>query len=159
MNKIALLAHQQLTTSALAHELLSFSVNQELFAVELRDIMEIVVPPPITIVPRASPKVLGVCSVRGQLVTVLDLRRILGLPPAAVTTQPRILLAQCEGDILGLQVDQIRQVVRLQPHELELTNNQGSTDTIEAVRGIGRPADSDILVIFDLQTLFMRGRS
>ena len=156
MNKLALSKERELMTHEPGQELLSFSVNQELFAVELKDILEIVVPPPITQVPRAHSTVLGVCSVRGQLVTVLDLRRIFGLPEPCKLTQPRILLAQYAGETFGLQVDVIHQVVRLRLSELEFTTYQGNSDTIEAVRGIGRPAKGEILVLLDLQALFLR---
>ncbi len=81
---------------------------------------KIVVPPPITFVPRAKRVVLGVCGGRGQLVTVLDLRACLEAPPIEVNRKRRILLGRTADDeLMGLLVDEVRQVVRMLPKEIE----------------------------------------
>ena len=159
MTKLALFSEQGLELKESIQELLAFSVNEEAFAVELKDIVEIVVPPPITLVPRAAKAVLGVCSVRGQLVTVVDLRCILGLPASKTTAQGRILLAQSGGNTFGLQVDSVQQVVRLKSEKIEKTSFQGNNDSVEAVRAIARLREGEVIVILDINALYERSRS
>lgn len=143
-----------------AHELLAFVTNGELYAVQLAAVQEIVVPPPLTFVPRAPRAVVGVCSVRGRLVTVVDFRACLGLPGAPLSRKSRILLALGDEDeVLGLRVDEVRHVVRLAPSELELTTQNLGGDLADAVRGIGRPADGGELVLIDLHVVLKRGAS
>lgn len=138
---------------------LSFASAGESYAVDLRSVQEIVVPPPITFVPRAKKVVLGVCSVRGQLVTVLDLRACLGAPAVEMSKKRRILLGRTADDeLMGLLVDEVRQVVRMLPKEIELSTAGGGGEFSEVVRGIGRPHQGDLLVLLDLSLLLGKGR-
>ncbi len=64
-------------------EYIGFRAAAEMFALPLTLVREILKPPPITEVPRARPDILGIVSVRGQITTVVDLRRRLGFPTLA----------------------------------------------------------------------------
>ena len=74
-------------------EYLAFVLAGETYAVPIAHVAEILRPPPITEVPRAPRNVLGVISVRGKLVTVIDLRRRFRLAEAPLDRKTRILLA------------------------------------------------------------------
>ena len=141
-------------------ELLSFVCDDELFAVDLRAVHEIVIPPPITLVPRAAPAVVGVCSVRGQLATIVDLRTVLGLPKMASGRRARILLAKVsESELVGLIVDEVRHVVRLNGSQIESTGQSLGGDGSDGVRGIGRPPGGDVIVLLDLVAVLNKGCS
>jgi purine-binding chemotaxis protein CheW len=130
-----------------------FVVGGELFGIELTGIKEILSPPPITPVPRSSREVLGVCSVRGLLVTVLCLRRRLRLPETVGGRRSRILLTTSEaGETVGLLVDEVRQVVRLQASEIELSASTLGSDSSEHVVGVARPPGS-FVVLLDLRSI------
>lgn len=105
-------------------EYLSFTLAGEAYAFELARIQSIIQPPTLTEVPRAPSFVLGVCSVRGALVTVLDLRRRLSVPETPWGRHCRILLTQtAAGETLGLLVDAVRHVVRPLPDEIEMAQS------------------------------------
>lgn len=141
-------------------ELLSFVCDDELFAVDLRAVHEIVIPPPITLVPRAAPAVVGVCSVRGQLATIVDLRAVLGLPRMASGRRARILLAKVsETELVGLIVDEVRHVVRLHGAQIEFTGQSFGGDGSDGVRGIGRPPGGEVIVLLDLVAVLNKGCS
>jgi purine-binding chemotaxis protein CheW len=134
-------------------EFLMFAVGGEIFGIELTSIKEILSPPPITPVPRSSREILGVCSVRGLLVTVLCLRRKLRLPELPTTRRTRILLTTSEvGETVGLLVDEVRQVVRLQASEIEPAASTLGSDTSEHVVGVARPPGS-FVVLLDLRAV------
>lgn len=140
------------------HELLAFGIQGELYGVALAQVQEIVVPPPLTSVPRAPRAVLGVCSVRGRLVTVIDFRLTLGLPPSESSRRGRILIARSEeDDAVGLRVDEVRHVVRLGPQEIELTSQTLGGDNVDIVRGVGRPRGGAELVLIDLRAMLKKG--
>ncbi len=129
-------------------EYLAFTLGDGLYAVELGKVREILSPPPITEVPRAAPGILGVCSVRGLLVTVIDLRRQFGLPAVAITRRSRILLARSSDDeVVGLLVDEVRQVVRLAETDVELASSVLGGDVAEHVVGIGRAPDAEFILL------------
>src|SRR5262245_47223278 len=71
-------------------EYLAFELADEPYAAPVALIREILKPPPLTPVPRAPQGVLGIISVRGQLVTVLDLRRRLRLRENPYSRRARI---------------------------------------------------------------------
>jgi purine-binding chemotaxis protein CheW len=134
-------------------EFLMFVVGGELFGIELTGIKEILSPPPITPVPRSSREVLGVCSVRGLLVTVLCLRRKLRLAEVANGRRSRILLTTSQsGETVGLLVDEVRQVVRLQASEIEPAASTLGSDSSEHVVGVARPPGS-FVVLLDLRSI------
>jgi purine-binding chemotaxis protein CheW len=131
-------------------EFLTFALGADAFGVELARIKEILTPPPITGVPRAPADVLGVCSVRGLLVTVVDLKARLRLADRTPSRRARILLALSPGgEAVGLVVDEVRQVVRLAENDMELTSNGLGAEVSEYVLGIGRPG-GDFVVLLDL---------
>lgn len=144
-----------------SQELLAFVTEGELYGVPLGAVQEIVVPPPLTFVPRAPRAVLGVCSVRGRLITVVDFRTCLGLPPAPANRRGRILLGQVgDEEAVGLRVDEVRQVVRLGPGELEWTVQALGGDLSETfLRGIGRPAHGEELLVVDMRAVLAKGCS
>jgi purine-binding chemotaxis protein CheW len=150
--------------SAGLEEYLGFRVEGEFFALSLTLVREILKPPPITEVPRARPDILGIVSVRGQITTVLDLRRRLGFVPQPITSHSRILLVEGREEVLGLLVDEVTQVYRLSPQEIEVAGAVLGGNLGNHVAGIGRPrirglrgeamqVSDEVLILLDLAAL------
>jgi purine-binding chemotaxis protein CheW len=142
-------------------EYLCFALSGEKYAVQIAHVAEILKPPPVTEVPRAPRTVLGVISVRGKLVTVIDLRRRFKLPEAPFDRRTRILLADVGTDEqVGLLVDEVQQVYRLADNEIEPANVLGGEQAAH-IAGIGRPKpadggrrdESELLILLDLRPI------
>jgi purine-binding chemotaxis protein CheW len=136
-------------------EYLAFVLAGETYAVPIAHVAEILRPLPITEVPRAPAPVLGVISVRGKLVTVMDLRRRFRLSESPVDRKSRILIAEMgRGEPIGLLVDEVQQVWRLAAEEIEAANVLGGEQPAH-IAGIGRPEDSGgtILILLDLRPI------
>lgn len=137
-------------------EYLALSLAGELYAVPIVSVAEIIKPPPITEVPRAPRDVRGVASVRGRLVTVVDLRRRFGVAEAPLDRRTRILLVDAGNEEqIGLVVDEVQQVWRLAPEEIEPAAVLGGEQQAAHITGIGRPGgpDGPVLVLLDLRPL------
>jgi purine-binding chemotaxis protein CheW len=143
-------------------EYLAFRLAGETYAIQIADLAEIIRPPPITEVPRAPRAVLGLVSVRGKLVTVIDLRRRLnvgggradGASPA-VDPRARILIADVgSGEQFGLFVDEVQEVWRLAAEQIESPDALGVGEPGH-IAGLGRPAgvDGPFLILLDLRPL------
>lgn len=119
-------------------EFLGFVLGGESYALPLSSIREIMRVPKITEVPRAPRDVLGIVSVRGQVTTLIDLRRRLCMDERAVSARTRVLLVEHGREILGLLVDRVLQVHRLREDDVEMSAVLGS-DSSSYIMGIGRP--------------------
>jgi purine-binding chemotaxis protein CheW len=136
-------------------EYLAFMLGTEAYAIQIGNIVEILKPLPITEVPRADPEVVGVMSVRGRLVTVVDLKRRFRLTRTfTMDKKSRILLVDAAGELIGLLVDEVLQVYRLAEAEVEPPQVLG-TEQPPHVVGIGRPAGGAVLLLLDLAPLFL----
>jgi purine-binding chemotaxis protein CheW len=134
-------------------EYLAFGLGGETYAVQIAHVAEILKPPPITEVPRAPRTVVGVISVRGKLVTVIDLRQRFHLPEAPIDRRARILLADVgTGEQIGMLVDEVQQVWRLALEEIEPAHLLGSEQPAH-IAGIGRPEGGVILILIDLRPI------
>ena len=122
-------------------EFLAFRLAGEEYAVGLERVREIVKVPVITEVPRAPQDVLGVMSLRGEVIPVFELRRRLGLPiPSGEPGRSaRIVIVDLGEGPVGLIVESVSHVVRLKPSTIEATPpGLGGGAESEYLAGIGR---------------------
>ncbi len=95
-------------------QLLSFRVDGSQYAVPVESVREIVRMRPVTPIPRVAADILGVISLRGEIVQVVDLRRRLGLAAAQPDRSSRIIVVHAEdGRVAGLLVDAVVEVLRV----------------------------------------------
>jgi purine-binding chemotaxis protein CheW len=134
-------------------EYLAFVLAGDTYAVRISVVSEILRPPPITEVPRAPSPIVGVVSVRGRLVTVMDLRRRFSLPEAPIDAKTRVLIVELTGEeLVGLLVDEVRSVYRLADSEIEPASVLGGEQPAYLL-GVGRPREDEglVLVLLDLR--------
>ena len=72
-------------------ELLAFWVADEQYALDINEIREIIKVPAITEVPRVGRNILGIVSLRGTIVPILDLRRVLDLETRPLERRARVI--------------------------------------------------------------------
>lgn len=131
-------------------EYLAFVLADGMYAVPIAKVREILKLPPVTVVPRSAPEVLGVVSVRGLLVTVIDLRLRLKVPASPACRSGRVLLVTGGGgEVVGLYVDDVLQVYRLAGSEIEVATAALGGSHADHVAGLGRP-EGALLVLLNL---------
>ncbi len=134
------------------HEYLSFRLADEQFAVSILYIKEIIKPSIFTSLPRTDPVVLGILSLRGTIVPVVDLRLLLGLEEQQQTRSSRILIVNSGGEQIGLLVDEVRHVIRLRDEDIEPTPAVFGRSEMEHMLGVGR-YDGEMFTLVDLQAV------
>jgi purine-binding chemotaxis protein CheW len=100
-------------------ELATFYVGDMLMGIDIRQIQEIGRQVESTGVPHAPTHVRGVVNLRGEVVTVIDLRTVLELPSSSVTQQTRNVIVNSKGERVGLLVDRVADVVIVATSEIE----------------------------------------
>ena len=132
-------------TSVQEEQLVAFTLNQEVYGVDIALIHEIIRWREITAIPRAAADVEGVINLRGKIVPVLDLRKRMGLSAAERTNATRIIVAETQESTIGLIVDSVVGVLRIPEANIEPPSPLIASFNPEAVRGVGKV--SDMLVI------------
>jgi purine-binding chemotaxis protein CheW len=142
--------------SLVREEYLTFLLGPEEYAVAIGRVREVIKAPPITEVPRAPAHVLGVVTVRGEVVAVVDPRRRLGLPPGALSEgEGRVVIVDAGEGGCGLLVDRVASVVRLPPGSIEPCPHGIAGQRAELLAGIGR-AGERLFTVLDVAALLRR---
>ena len=138
-------------------EFLTFLLGAEEYAVAIERVREVVRAPPITEVPRAPAHILGVVTVRGEVVAVVDPRRRLGLPhECPAEGEGKVVIVDAGDGPCGLHVDRVASVVRLRPGSIEPCPQGIAGQRAEFLAGIGRDGDR-LFTVLDLGALLRRG--
>lgn len=117
---------------------LTFSLDQEEYALDIADIREIIKPREITDIPRVPGFLLGIISLRGSIIPVFDLKSRLNLGVGSVTADARIVVCSHDQRTAGLLVDRISQVVTLPAVRIEPAPAVLSGLDRDLVEGVGR---------------------
>ena len=131
-------------------EYVTFYVGDILLGVDITGVDEINRHVDVTPVPHAPPFVCGVLNLRGEVVTVVDLRMILGLPPLEAGKTTRTVIVRSKGEQIGLRVDRIADVARAQSDELDpVPPNLGGAGE-RFFKGVYK-LDGELLVVLDVE--------
>lgn len=98
---------------------IGFRIHTEAFLLSVAPVQEIIMMGPVTFVPGSHFSVEGIISLRGEIMPILNLRRLLGFPKGGVTQSTRIMIVSTEFGGFGIIVDAITQFVRLKESEIE----------------------------------------
>ena len=100
-------------------QLVLFSVGNLMCGLDIRSVQEISSDTEITPVHHARSYVRGVINLRGQLLTVIDLRCKLGMRPLDLSAEMRIVVVRGQDGVVGLLVEQVDDVVAIDVETLE----------------------------------------
>ena len=138
-------------------ELLTFVMAGEHYAVDIERIVEIVTPRSVTRIPNADSSVVGIMSLRGTIVTLVDVRRKLRhLGSGEVTADSRIVVIDFHHEIVGFIVDRVLRVVKTAAGDVERHPVVHVTELDEAVRGVFRTGGA-LTILLDLDKLLDHG--
>ena len=118
-------------------ELLTFVIAGEHYAVDIERIVEIVTPRPLTRIPNADASVVGIISLRGTIVTLVDVRRKLRHANAGSNTpDTRIVVIDFRGEMIGFLVDRVLRVVKIEQASVEPHPVVHTSELDDSVRGV-----------------------
>lgn len=132
---------------------LCFRLDGEEYGVDLKLVCQVVKPPPVTWVPRLAPHLLGVISIRGAVVTLVDLRQLMGLSPTEWPKSGRVLIVEIGEEQVGLLVDGVSSVRRVRVTDLEKRPSLRESHTNDYVICVARPEGGSPILIVDLDTI------
>jgi purine-binding chemotaxis protein CheW len=139
-------------------QVVTLGVGEDLFAIPVTNVQEILDTREIARLPNAPPHLLGVIDVRGGSVAVVDLRAMLGLPAAARDVASRILVLRFEVQghkaVIALQADRVFEVTELDGNDAPALGETGILKwDARIVAGIGRLSGRFVTVL-NLEAMF-----
>lgn len=102
---------QNVTLSGDVLQFATFHLNSELFGINILQVQEIQLPQPVTAVPRAASHIMGLISLRGQIVTLVDLRKRLRMDESQPIEHPYHIVVKTPSNMACLEVGKIGDVI------------------------------------------------
>ena len=133
---------------------ISFTLDQEEYAIELIKVKEVVRYKKILELPNTDSFIRGVINLRGIIIPVVDLRAKFGMQPSPYTNFTVIIVLQISNKTMGLIIDTVPDVVLLGPEELQPPPTFKTLINEKYIKRIGRKA-SRLIVILDTEQLVL----
>ena len=133
-------------------QLVTFSLGEEEFGVDIMKVQEIIRIPPITQVPNAPAYVEGVINLRGNIIPVVNLRKRFCMPSGEETDLSRIVVLQFDGKVFGVRVDGVTEVLRLDSNSIEPPPPVALGMDAHYIRGVGKIGER-LLILLNLDRL------
>jgi purine-binding chemotaxis protein CheW len=138
-------------------QFLTFKLEDELFALDIGTVREVLDFTSITKVPQTPDYLRGVINLRGSVVPVLDLRLKFGMTMAEQTVNTCVIIVEIEMDgeklVLGAMADAVQEVLDLEPGQIEPPPRIGAKLNTNFIRGMGKHGDQ-FIIILDIDKIF-----
>ena len=138
-------------------QLVGFTLGEEDFGVDILSVQEINRVTEITKIPGTPDFVKGVINLRGNVIPVIDLRSRLGMPEREHDKQTRIIVADVDDRTVGLVVDAVSEVIRMDANLVEPPPEiiVGAGDKGRYIKGVGK-LDDKLLMLLDINSMFSK---
>lgn len=130
-------------------EYVTVLIDGQLFGLPISRVQDVFMPDRLTRVPLASAEIAGVLNLRGRIVTAIDLRRRLGLPPRSGERPPMAVGIELRGESYGLLIDSVGEVMKLADNTQE-ANPVNLDSKLAAVSAGVHRLDGQLLVILNV---------
>ena len=136
---------------------LTFTLNNEVFALDIGKVREVLDYTTVTRVPRTPEFMCGVINLRGNVVPVVDMRLKFGMSATEKGVNTCIIIVEVKVDeettVLGALADSVQEVLDLEPEQVEPAPRIGTRLNIEFIRGMGK-RDEGFVMILDVDRVF-----
>ncbi|MCU0720324.1 MAG: chemotaxis protein CheW [Pirellula sp.] len=126
----------------------TFYCGDSLFGLDIGYVQEINRTTGLTRVPLAANCVRGVMNLRGEVVTMLDLRTLLGLPNDRKSVASRNLILKCDGDIFGVCVDGVADILTIDADAVTAPPSNLSINESKLIKGVYQ-TDTVLIMLID----------
>lgn len=128
---------------------LAFSLGNEDYALDISVIREILKPREITGIPRVPEFLLGIISLRGNIIPIFDLKKRMGLGATTIDPESRIIVCQDGDRLAGLVIDRIKHVTSIAEEKIEPPPAIFSGADRALLDGVGR-VNENVLILLNL---------
>ena len=117
------------------HRFLCFSLGDEEYAIPLLQVKEVMGVPEITVIPKSPPYFLGIVNLRGQVISVVDLRIKLGMKPVKLA-EMAVIICDLPNTCLGVIVDSVNSVIAPMKDEIQIKSEMKGSRNNDYITGV-----------------------
>lgn len=135
-------------------DFLTIEIDGQLFGIPILQVQDVLGEISVTRIPLAPPQVSGALNLRGRIVTAIDVRKCLGLPPLETVDKRMSVVVNHDDELYSLVIDKVGDVLSLMDKDFE--NNPATLDLIWKSVSLGvYRLQGRILVILDVPKLLL----
>lgn len=141
----------------MTRQFMTFYLDDHFLGIEVTEVKEVIRSRDVVRVPLARAEVAGLMNLRGQIVTAIDLRSRLRLPPREASIEPMNVIVEREGGAVSLLVDEVGGVREVGEDVFEEPTENLRSDMRDLIRGAFKLAD-ELLLELDLEEALAIGK-
>jgi purine-binding chemotaxis protein CheW len=130
---------------------LTFTLGDEVFALDISKVREVLDFTGVTRVPQTPDFMSGVINLRGNVVPVVDMRLKFGMTATKKSVNTCVIIAEVglegESTVLGAMADSVQEVLDLEPSQIEPPPRIGSKLNTDFITGMGKHNDQFIMIL------------
>ena len=132
-------------------QFLTFILAEEVFAVDIGRVKEVLEYTALTKVPRTPKFMCGVINLRGSVVPVMDMRLKFGMSQSERTVNTCIIIIEVTVNdnktVLGAMADSVKEVMSLDPDQIDAAPKIGAKLRTDFIRGMGKQGNHFIIIL------------
>jgi purine-binding chemotaxis protein CheW len=140
-----------------ANQYLTFTLDNEQYAIGVAKVREVLEHTKITKLPRTAVFMKGIINLRGAGVPVIDLRLKFGLAETPITKDTSIIVMEVESQdgsvVVGALADAVHEVIEIDEASIEPAPRFGTRLAAEFIKGVGKKDDL-FIIILDIDRIF-----
>ncbi|RIJ67703.1 chemotaxis protein [Rummeliibacillus sp. POC4] len=134
-------------------EIVEFEVGSNKFGINVIKVKEIIQPIPVTFIPHAHPHVEGIIQLRGEVLPVVDMKKVLGLVNTAYSEQQKYIVAEFNRQRVVFHVDNVTQIHRFSWDQIEKPTEIYQGGNSQVIGVIKR--DDFMLLLLDFEKIMV----
>lgn len=129
---------------------LEFSLGDEVFAIPLLQVRELISIPETTPIPNSPAHFLGIMNLRGQVISVVDLRKKMKITEQEGNSEQAVIIIEINGINMGVVVDSINKVLNFSESEVQDVPEIESQVNSEYIDGVYKQ-ESNLVILMNLE--------
>lgn len=129
-----------------------FRMNDEDFGMDILHVKEIIRMQNLTAMPNTSPYVLGVTSIRGQVIPIISLKNIMMMEETLEDEKTRIIVAALGEKTYGFKVDEVTEIIKIEDEQIEEPTKMGEEKGKNYIKGIAK-LEERLVKLIDLEEI------
>lgn len=144
--------NEELDEDAQKNRFLTFHLGKESYGIEIRYVTEIIVMQEITKVPELPESIIGVVNLRGNVISVMDMRKRFHLESKEYDDRTCIIVVNVEEIAIGLLVDTVNEVLNIPEEQVDPPPKTHSGVKSSYIMGMGK-VEKQVKILLDIEKI------